>query len=80
MAGMKNRTPKRARRRGAPASLVRLEHAAQLLKAVARVMRELTRLVWWSAVPLTTVAIGVHALVTGSGAELIDFLITLRPG
>lgn len=78
MAGMKNRTPGRAQRRTKPATPNRLNHAAQTLKAAARVMRELTRLIWWSAVPLATIGLAVHALLTGSAAELIEFLIALQ--
>ncbi len=78
MAGMNNRTPGRTRRRTQPAPLNRLNHAARTLKAAARVMRELARLIWWSAVSLATLGLAVHALLTGSAADLVDLLAALQ--
>lgn len=78
MAGMNNRTPGHTRRRTKPAALARLNHAARILKGAARVMRELTRLIWWSAVSLATIGLAVNALFTGSAAELVDLLIALQ--
>lgn len=80
MIGMKNGTVGRARRRTSMAAHSRLARIARTLKAAARVMRELTRLICWSAVPLATVGLVVHALLTGNAAELVGFLISLRPG
>lgn len=80
MTGMKNRKPGHARERHTLTPRARLNHVAQTVKAAARVMRELTRLIWWSTVPLATIGLAVNALLTGSAAELIDFLIVLQPG
>jgi hypothetical protein len=80
MTGMKNGMPGRVRRRAKPAAHSRLTAVALALKAMARVVRELTRLIWWSAALLATVGLAAHALLTGSAAELIDLLVSLRPG
>lgn len=80
MTGMKKRSPGRGRRRSAPTTLERLDHATQAVKAATRLMRALTALLWWSTAPLATVVLVVHAVLTGTVAELVDFLIALRPG
>ena len=80
MTGTKNRPPGRARRRGKPAVVARLDRVAQTFKAAAGVMRELTGLLLWSTAPLATVALVAHAVLTGSLHELVEVLIALRSG